>query len=143
WVEGMYEDLLGRGADDAGLRYWTGQLAAGADPAAVAFGFAASAEREGIRIGGDYQAFLARTLDPGGQTFWVDRFLHGASNEDVVGGCVAAPESYNSPDKGQGSITAWVRSALEDVFHRAVRDPDLVFRTIFLGSCSRREEEAL
>ena len=65
---------------------WTGQLAAGADPAAVAFGFAASAEREGIRIGGDYQTYLARTLDPGGQSYWVNQFLHGASNEDVVGG---------------------------------------------------------
>ena len=58
WVIGMYQDLLGRTPDAAGLSYWASQLAQGALPAGVALGFAAGAEREGKRIAADYQVYL-------------------------------------------------------------------------------------
>src|SRR5262249_18730750 len=44
WVDAMYRDLLGRGADAAGEKFWTGQLAAGISRSTVAFGFANSPE---------------------------------------------------------------------------------------------------
>jgi hypothetical protein len=103
WVEGMYDDLLGRDADSGGLSYWTGVLANGGVTYYVALGFAASAEREKQRIGEDYQVYLGRALDSAGQTYWVNQFLNGARNEDVIAGFVGSPEYYQNPGKGQSN----------------------------------------
>ena len=118
WVIGMYQDLLGRNPDPAGLNYWTGVLAGGGSAFSVALGFAASAEREGQRIAGDYEIFLGRPLDAAGQTFWVNQFLNGARNEDVEAGFLGSVEYYQNPNKGQSNRTAWVDSAFEDIYNR-------------------------
>ncbi len=127
WVNGMYEDLLGRKADAGGLSFWVDQLQKGADPLSVALGFAAGAERETMRIGADYELFLGRNLDPGGQQFWVKQFLNGARNEAVVGGFIGSPEYWSNLAKGQQNKQAWIRSAFQDVLHRDPTSTDLTF----------------
>ncbi len=64
WVDAMYQDLLGRPADLTGQSYWVEQLKQGASRSGVAYGFAASLEREGQRIQADYQTFLRRGAGP-------------------------------------------------------------------------------
>jgi hypothetical protein len=118
WVIGMYQDLLGRNPDSGGLSYWTNVLARGGSAYSVAIGFAASAEREGQRIGGDYQIFLGRRLDEAGQAYWVAQFLAGARNEDVVAGFIGSQEYYQNPNKGQTNHTAWIDSVFQDVLQR-------------------------
>jgi hypothetical protein len=118
WVTGMYRDLLGRDPDSGGLAYWTGVLAGGANPANVAFGFAASGEREGQRVTADYQIFLGRSPDAGGLAYWVNQFLHGARNEDLVAGLVGSQEYYLNPTKGQGNRTTDGQSVYQDILHR-------------------------
>jgi hypothetical protein len=130
WVTGMYQDLLGRNPDPSGLAYWTNALATGTSAYSVAFGFAASAEREGQRIAGDYEIFLGRALDAAGQSYWVNQFLNGARNEDVVAGFVASLEYYQNPNKGQSNHTAWVDSVFQDILHR---DPSASELATFLG----------
>jgi hypothetical protein len=125
WVRGMYQDLLGRDADAQGLAYLTGVLAAGGSPSAVAYGFAASPEREAQRIGADYQVYLGRPLDPGGLTYWVNQFLRGARNEDVVGGFVGSPEYYTNPNKGQGNRLGWIQRAYLEILQRAASSAEL------------------
>ncbi len=127
WVQGMYQDLLGRTADPGGLSYWTSVLANGGIAYSVALGFAASAEREGQRIAGDYQIYLGRPLDAAGQAFWVNQFLNGARNEDVVAGFVGSQEYYDNPEKGQTNHTVWIDSVFEDVLHRSPTADDLAF----------------
>src|SRR5439155_12081190 len=61
WLRGMYTDLLGRSADDAGLAYWTDRLSNGARPGDVALGFAAGTERETARVIADYSTYLGRS----------------------------------------------------------------------------------
>jgi hypothetical protein len=95
WVDAMYHDLLGRAPDAGGEQFWVGQLAAGADRAAVALGFAASDEREGQRVQQDYQQFLGRSASAAEVAFWVNQFRHGRSNEDVVSGFVGSDEYFN------------------------------------------------
>jgi hypothetical protein len=114
----MYQDLLGRNPDPNGLAFWTGELAKGTSAFTVAHGFAASAEREGQRIAGDYLIFLGRKLDPDGQSYWVNQFLNGAHNEDIVAGFVGSAEYYRNVNKGQSNHTAWVDSAFQDIFRR-------------------------
>lgn len=125
WVIGMYQDLLGRTPDDVGLAYWTERLREGVSPLAIAYGFAASEERETQRITADYQLYLGRDLDPEGLRYWVDAFLRGAMNEDVVGGFVGSEEYYGSPMKGQSNRRQWVVSAFQDVFHRRASDEEI------------------
>src|SRR5262249_21919682 len=47
WVTGMYQDLLGRTPSPGEVNSWVAQLNAGVSPVSIAYGFAASAEREG------------------------------------------------------------------------------------------------
>lgn len=119
WVMGLYKDLLGRAPDPAGLRAWLDRLSAGTQPYDIAFGFAASAEREGIRVREDYVTFLGRGPIRAEVDGWVTRFLQGASNEDVVAGFVGSHEYFYNPAKGKGTRADWVRSAYRDVLHRA------------------------
>ena len=115
----MYRDLLGRDPDPQGLSYWVTQLQQGANPADVAFGFAASPERETQRINGDYQTFLGRGADAGGLSYWLNAFLHGSTNEDLIGGFVGSPEYFNAANKGHGDSRQWIDAAYQQVFHRA------------------------
>ena len=95
WVEAMYNNLLGRGPDDGGKNYWVNTLARGGDRSAVAFGFAASAEREGMAVQDDYQRFLGRSAASDEVAYWVNAFRHGKTNEDVVTGFVASDEYFH------------------------------------------------
>jgi hypothetical protein len=116
WVKGMYHDLLGRAPDAAGLNAWLDQLQHGADPAAIALGFAASAEREGQHVTADYQRYLGRPPVPAEVNRWVDLFVHdGVRNEDVVGGFVGSPEYFQGK---YGNARDWLFSAYQDILGR-------------------------
>ena len=107
WVDAMYQDLLGRAADRAGESYWSNQLAHGASRADVAYGFAASLERERQRISDDYMHYLGRVPDEAGLDYWVRQFAQGVTNEDVITGFVASDEYFQEHTHGatiQGSF---------------------------------------
>ena len=114
WITSMYEKLLGRAPDQAGLNAWLNALQAGANPSAIALGFAASPEREGERITADYQNYLGAPRSRR-VPYWVNAFEAGASNEDVVAGFVGSPEFFadhfdNIPD--------WLFIAYQEVLDR-------------------------
>jgi hypothetical protein len=94
WVDFMYQDLLGRAAESQGETYWVAQLAAGADRTSVAYGFAASLERERMRVQDDYFHYLGRQADTAGVDYWVTAFAHGTANEDVIAGFLASDEYF-------------------------------------------------
>ncbi|HQU45301.1 MAG TPA: DUF4214 domain-containing protein, partial [Pirellulales bacterium] len=94
WVDAMYEDLLGRSADAAGEAAWVQALAAGESRVAVAYGFAASPERETQRVEADYAAYLRRQASPADVAGWVRAFESGFSNENVIAGFLASDEYY-------------------------------------------------
>lgn len=96
WVNEMYFDLLGRAPDAQGEDFWVNALAQGANRAGVAAGFAASAEREGIAVQGDYRTYLGRSASQSEIDSWVQAFQGGMTNEAVVAGFVASPEYFNS-----------------------------------------------
>ncbi len=94
WVSGLYHDLLGRIPSQAEIDAWVNALAHGLSTQQVAYGFAASAEREALRVRDDYFTFLGRTPSQAEVGAWVFAFQHGVSNEDVIAGFVASPEYY-------------------------------------------------
>ncbi|HQU42470.1 MAG: TIGR03118 family protein [Planctomycetia bacterium 21-64-5] len=94
WVNAMYQTVLGRPADSAGLNYWTNQLAGGASRSSVAMGFAASQEREAQTIQNDYFTYLGRTASPAEVNYWVAQFDQGSTNEDIVSAFIGSSEYF-------------------------------------------------
>jgi hypothetical protein len=100
WVDAMYQDLLGRQPDPGGEAFWVQRLAMGAQRADVAFGFAASIEREQQHVSADYEHFLGRAPDQAGLNFWVNQFANGVTNEDLIAGFIASDEYFNTAIAG-------------------------------------------
>ena len=85
--------ILGR--DGSPLWKRIKKLGMGADRAAVAFGFAASEEREGQHVQANYQKYLGRSAGPDEVAYWVDQFAHhGQTNEDVITGFTSSDEYF-------------------------------------------------
>jgi hypothetical protein len=94
WVTGMYMNLLGRTPDATGLQYWLNQLDAGVATADIAYGFAASKERESARVTADYKLYLGRTANPSEISYWYNIFQNGGSNEQVIAGFISSQEYF-------------------------------------------------
>jgi V8-like Glu-specific endopeptidase len=125
WVRGMYQDLLGRTPAQSEVDGWVNALNHGVSPQQVAYGFAASTERETIRVKDDYQTYLGREASQAEIRGWVYAFEHGASNEDVVAGFVGSAEYYARPQKGNGNRTDWIISTYTDVLGRTPSDAEV------------------
>jgi hypothetical protein len=122
WLRGLYRDLLGRDADAAGLAYWADVLGAGAAPAQVAYGLAASPERAARRVTADYQQYLGRIPQAGEVSSWVNALQSGARNEDVVAGFLASEEYFQGHG---GNGRDWLLQAYQDVLGRRPADAEL------------------
>jgi hypothetical protein len=94
WVKGMYLNLLGRTPAPSEVQYWLNQLAAGMLTTDIAYGFAASRERESQRVNADYQQYLGRSALQAEVDYWVNAFLNGGSNEKVIAGFVSSQEYF-------------------------------------------------
>ncbi len=125
WVTGMYHDLLGRCPDGPGMAGWLTGQQNGLTPSQIAYGFAASAEREAIRVRNDYQTFLGRDATAGEVNGWVSGFLTGLTNEDVIAGFVGSAEYFGNIDKGRGDPATWVQAAYQDLFGRPAGDNEV------------------
>lgn len=107
----LYQNVLGRDPDAAGLASWTSNLAGGASRESVVLGFSQSrefiqsttADARSFAAGADpaswsddvfrlYQATLDRAPDIGGFTAWLDRLADGTPLEVVIGGFVNSAE---------------------------------------------------
>jgi hypothetical protein len=85
----------------------------------VAFGFAASAEREGQRVRENYRVYLERSPSQAEVDAYVAEFVAGRlTNEDVIARFVGSPEYYSSRQRGQGNRAVWVAMAYEQVLFR-------------------------
>ena len=109
------------------VQYWVTNLNAGMSPADVAFGFAASAERETQRVAADYQQYLGRSASPSELPYWVNVFLGGADNERVIAGFVSSQESFS---KHGSDITDWLFTGYSEMLHRK---PDVAGSEYFLN----------
>ncbi len=127
WVTGLYTDLLGRQPGQTEVQFWVNQLGSGKAPSDVAFGFAASQERESQRVQADYQAYVGRSASATEVPFWVNVFLHGGSNEQVIGGFVGSQEFFQ---KNGGNVVDWLYAGYRAVLNR---QPDAGGFTYWLG----------
>lgn len=127
WIGAMYQDLLGRSADLAGLQHWLTALDSGVNRYEVALGIATSAEHEAMVVANDYFTYLGRAASPADIDYWVGQFEQGTQNEDVVAGFLASPEYFSDASKGQGTAVGWLGSVYQDLFDRAPTENELAF----------------
>jgi hypothetical protein len=118
WIISLYQQLLNRTPSATEVSNWLAILAGGMSPTDVAFGFAASRERETLRVANDYTTYLGRQASQTEINAWVNLFFQGFRNEDVIAGFVGSAEYYLSASRGAGSNSCWIMSAYRDVLHR-------------------------
>jgi uncharacterized protein (DUF2141 family) len=92
YIGALYETLLNRPVDQAGLTHWLDMLLAGMTREQVATAIWQSPEHRSIEVDQFYTTFLGRSADPAGQAYWVNVFLDGASEVDVIRDFVTSPE---------------------------------------------------
>lgn len=94
YVESVFENVLGRPADENGWVYWIDQLPAGTPISNVAESIAHSDEYyANFVIKPDYLKLLGRTADAGGETFWETRLADGQTRLQVAQGIAGSTEN--------------------------------------------------
>lgn len=90
-IESLYQSLLGRKSDAAGMAYWQQALAGGMSIGDMAEMFANSAEYQGKNAGNStdaieslYQRLLGRGSDPAGLEFWKQSLAGGVSLAEMA-----------------------------------------------------------
>ena len=81
WIEALYDNLLHRTPDAAGLAFWLGLATTRATPPEIAEGFYLSLESRRDRVARLYETVLGRGPDPGGHAHWATRLL---DTDDVL-----------------------------------------------------------
>jgi len=115
-VRKLYEQVLHRDPDDAGLQYWTNLIQNGSSLAVVAQGIFESDERLDPIITGYYQQFLLRTPDAAGLAFWRDQVWKAYGGpEEVIAGMLSSPEFFQSAG---GTDLAWVKALYQRLLDR-------------------------
>jgi subtilisin family serine protease len=93
FVQGLYADLLGRGASSADVAAWLPVLATG-NRDGVAAGVFRSGECINAMIVSDYAAFLKRGVDAGGLGAWAGLMLAQPGSDDGVALGLLASNEY-------------------------------------------------
>ncbi|MBM3684912.1 MAG: DUF4214 domain-containing protein [Actinobacteria bacterium] len=136
-VDGLYQDALGRSADDDGRAYWVGQLRSGLRVETAAIYFYGSEEYY-ERSGGPtpyvtslYQQLLGRAPDPSGLQFWSGLLSSGSSDPaGIVSGFYASIESR--------------LNRVRDLYQRILlRNPDADGHTYWAGQLLRIDDIVL
>jgi hypothetical protein len=110
----LYQTLLNRPVDSAGLVHWTELLLAGVSRLQIATAFWQSPEHRGVEVDQYYATYLGRGSDAAGRSAWVDVFLAGASEAEVIRGFLISAE-YQA---AHGTDTAFVNALYTQVLGR-------------------------
>jgi hypothetical protein len=100
WLTGLYQDLLGRSPDAAGLQAWEHMLQRGTPRWTVANDFIHSSEAEQVQIAQAYQNLLGRAPDPAGAAAWAAAMGQGLTLEQLNQGIASSQEYF---DQQQGT----------------------------------------
>jgi len=124
WLQGVYQDLLGRPIDPAGLQHWLGKLASGESRVGVASEIATSSERDGIIVQADYAQFLGRSANSGEVAFWTSQLQQGETRGQLAVQIVASNEffadAHNDP-------STFISHTYQDALHRSPSSGELSY----------------
>jgi hypothetical protein len=116
YVAQLYQDLLGRPADDAGLSFWAGLLDQGAANAWVAGELLASPEYKQREVRQLYASTLHRATDAAGLGAFTSFLLGGGSIEQAQALLVGSAEYLQQ--RGGGTTDGFVDALYQDALGR-------------------------
>jgi hypothetical protein len=117
FVKALYQDMMGRGPDDAGLNGWVSSMSThGKDRRTVSRGFSMSIEYRNLLITQAYQQVLGRGVDPAGRTTWMQALATGATRLDALRPALMASEEFYL--RGGSSDTAFVNNIYQAALGR-------------------------
>ncbi|WP_267360773.1 MULTISPECIES: DUF4214 domain-containing protein [unclassified Methylobacterium] len=154
YVRGLYQDVLGRAADAAGLHSWTSALAGGIDRTSVAQAFVDSAEYQGhyasqsnaAYVEGLYEHVLGRTGDAAGLQAWSSALNSNATTRvDLADSFVHSAEfqSHLSQLAGRQNDNSFVESLYENALGRQADAGGLQAWTFALAHGTSRADLAV
>ncbi|HZU36702.1 MAG TPA: DUF4214 domain-containing protein [Gemmataceae bacterium] len=120
YVMQIYQTLLNRLPDSAGLAYWSGLLDQGTSPASVVAQIEQSLEYRTIVVQGIYQTLLHRAADPLGLSVFTGLLGSGGTVEQVQAMIAGSAEYFQS--RAGGQTDAFLTALYADALNRAV-DP--------------------
>jgi Domain of unknown function (DUF4214) len=133
FISQLYQDVLGRQADAAGLAFWDQQLHSGLSRQAIAAAFWGSAEHRGIEVDQFYQDFLGRAADAAGRAGWVNALLSGVSEGQVaIDFLTSAEYTASHPD-----TDSYVQGLYQDILNRSASPSELAYWAQIINSGDR------
>ena len=123
FINEVYRDLLGRGAEASGLNYWTSHLTRGDNRSKVVLDIEndmAFAERRKDEVRTVFLALLQRPAEPAAVDFYANMMVHGDTMAQVEGMLAGSPEYFQK--HAGGSNQGWLNSLFHDALGRNV-DP--------------------
>jgi hypothetical protein len=116
WINAVYEQVLARPADAAGLASWAQALADGATYFDVAFAIVNSSEEHSRVVNDAYHLCLGRSPDASGQASWVGAVNGGLAPDEMLVGLVCSSEYLNLCNSGNGGGGAGTGPLFDDPF---------------------------
>jgi thermitase len=131
FLTGLYENVLGRDPDPAGLQYWEGVYNSGTETRLqIAQSFVTSLEGRLTEVAQWYQQDLGRTAsldelkaDPGVLS-WAEQLVQGAGDDTIQAEILSSPEFL--ADNGSASVP-FVQAIYQDLTDRAADDTGLSY----------------
>ncbi len=142
FITNVYQQLLHRAPDPAGLAHWAGQLDSGVSPSAVVQEIEQAPLNEYPTdvVTALFQHYLRRAPDAVGLNIWVNQLVGGASIESVTASIVGSPEYFAH----QGSTNAgFVNGLYSDVLGRPADAGGQALWVGFLNGGGSRNQAAL
>jgi outer membrane protein assembly factor BamB len=139
FVMALYEDLLGRDTDHAGLAHWVAALDGGRSKASVAVSVALSDEATTKFISDAYESILRRPADDAGLAYWSSRpggILHANRILDAL---YASDEYY---DGAGGTDAGWVQALYRDALGRPAQSGEETYWATRASSIGRKRVAA-
>lgn len=101
YITGLYQDVLGRAADRAGLVFWRRAVRLGVRRAAIARRFLNSRDAFARQVDMDYRDILGRGADASGRAFWTQQLAtHQQTPSQVAEMFLASPEFFDRALEG-------------------------------------------
>lgn len=122
FINELYDDVLQRDVDPAGMGYWLSQLSAGMDRKRVAQALLSSREHAALEVQSAFHQYLHRDADAGAMAYFSSQLAAGMALEQLDKLLVASPEYWQT--RAGGSNDGFLNALWADALHRSEIDPE-------------------
>ncbi|HEV3343135.1 MAG TPA: DUF4214 domain-containing protein [Pirellulales bacterium] len=137
FVDQVFRDLLGRGADAGAQAFFGGALDQGSfSRQQVALIIENSTEFRSLQIDSLFKTLLHRAADPMGKQAFLAFFAAGATTAQAEAVILASPEYFQT--RGSGSTTGYATALFQDLFGRSIDPAGLTSVQNFLAAGGSR-----